>query len=45
MHLKEVLGRRRTIRFFLPFRPVAGAKMALMHNAGIGGVYLIAFKR
>src|SRR3990170_4962851 len=27
MEVKEVIGRRRTIRFFLPFRPVERAKI------------------
>jgi nitroreductase len=33
MELKEVLGRRRTIRFFLPFRPVERAKVQKMLEA------------
>ena len=33
MQLKEVLGRRRTIRFFLPFRPVERAKIQKMLEA------------
>jgi nitroreductase len=33
MQLKEVLGRRRTIRFFLPFRPVERAKVQKMLEA------------
>ncbi len=33
MELKEVLGRRRTIRFFLPFRPVERAKIQKMLEA------------
>ena len=36
MELKEVIGRRRTIRFFLPFRPVERAKIQkmLLHGSG-----------
>ena len=33
MEVKEVLGRRRTIRFFLPFRPVERAKVQKMLEA------------
>src|SRR3989304_4715943 len=33
MELKEVLGRRRSIRFFLPFRPVERAKVQKMLEA------------
>ncbi len=33
MEVKEVLGRRRTIRFFLPFRPVDRAKVQKMLEA------------
>jgi nitroreductase len=33
MELKEVLGRRRSIRFFLPFRPVERAKIQKMLEA------------
>jgi nitroreductase len=33
MELKEVIGRRRTIRFFLPFRPVERAKIQKMLEA------------
>jgi len=33
MELKEVLGRRRTIRFFLPYRPVERAKIQKMLEA------------
>ncbi len=33
MELKEVLGRRRTIRFFLPFRPVERGKVQKMLEA------------
>ena len=33
MELKQVLGRRRTIRFFLPFRPVERAKIQKMLEA------------
>jgi nitroreductase len=33
MELKEVLGRRRTIRFFLPFRPLERAKVQKMLEA------------
>jgi len=33
MQLKEVLGRRRTIRFFLPFRPVEREKIQKMLEA------------
>ncbi len=33
MELKEVLGRRRTIRFFLPFRPVERTKIQKMLEA------------
>ena len=33
MELKEVLGRRRTIRFFLPFRPLERAKLQKMLEA------------
>jgi nitroreductase len=33
MELKEVLGRRRTIRFYLPFRPVERAKVQKMLEA------------
>jgi nitroreductase len=33
MELKEVIGRRRTIRFFLPFRPVERAKLQKMLEA------------
>jgi nitroreductase len=34
MELKELLGRRRTIRFFLPFRPVEREKVQKMLEAG-----------
>ena len=33
MELKEILGRRRTIRFYLPFRPVERAKIEKMLEA------------
>ncbi|HXF50799.1 MAG TPA: nitroreductase family protein, partial [Dehalococcoidia bacterium] len=33
MEVKEVIGRRRTIRFFLPFRPVERAKIQKMLEA------------
>src|SRR3989304_822113 len=33
MELKEVLGRRRSIRFYLPFRPVERAKVQKMLEA------------
>jgi nitroreductase len=33
MELKEILGRRRTIRFFLPHRPVERAKIQKMLEA------------
>ena len=33
MELKEVIGRRRTIRFYLPFRPVERAKIQKMLEA------------
>ena len=33
MELKEVIGRRRTIRFFLPFRPVERSKIQKMLEA------------
>ena len=33
MQLKEVIGRRRTIRFFLPFRPVEREKIQKMLEA------------
>src|SRR3970040_2940030 len=43
MDLKEVLGRRRSIRLFLPFRPVERAKIQKMLEAaprsrGVGNV-------
>ena len=43
MQLKEVLGRRRTIRFFLPFRPVEREKIQKMlegarHASCVGNV-------
>ena len=33
MELKEVLGRRRTIRFYLPYRPVEREKIQKMLEA------------